>query len=362
MRDILLSSDTAPVRPGEELNLTRLAGYLHGRFDGAVSAIEVEQFPNGHSNLVYLVRLGKQEFVLRRPPLGPVAPKAHDMAREYRVLEAVHPHFPEAPEVLLLCEDPSVIGSTFFLMERRRGMVIRGQVPTELVAIPEYPRKVSEAFIDCLVRLHSVDIARDGLKSLGRPEGFVERQVRGWADRWARAKTEDVPEMERVVRWLDERIPTPVEATLVHNDYKLDNVMVTPSADRVEAVLDWEMTTTGDPLADVGLTLCYWTWANVAAQQDGHAPTRTVTMQPGWFSRDEFLERYASQTSRDVTAVGYYEVLGVFKLAVILQQIYYRYRRGQTNDERFRNFDVQVRGLVRLAASLSEKYGSRGIG
>ena len=356
MRDILLSSDTAPVRPGEELNLTGLAGYLRGRLKDAADAVEVEQFPNGHSNLVYLVRIGRQEFVLRRPPLGPVAPKAHDMAREFRVLEAVHPHFPEAPEVLLLCEDPSIIGSTFFLMERRRGIVIRGHEPPELAFIPDYPRRVSEAFIDCMVRLHAIDIRRDRLKALGRPEGFVERQVRGWAERWARAKTEDLPEMDRVVAWLDRRLPASTEATLVHNDYKLDNVMIAPSADRVAAVLDWEMTTTGDPLADLGLSLCYWTWANVAAQENGYTATRTITMQPGWHTRDEFLQRYAKRTGRDVSAVGYYEVLGVFKLAVILQQIYYRFHRGQTHDERFRNFDEQVRGLVRLAAALSEKY------
>lgn len=354
---MLLSTDTAPVRPGEELNLTGLAEYLRGRIDGAWSEIEVEQFPNGHSNLVYLIRVGARELVLRRPPLGPVAPKAHDMAREYRVLQAVHPHFPEAPQALLLCDDPSVIGGTFFLMERRRGIVIRDHAPPELATIPEYPRRVSEAFIDCLVRLHAIDIGQDGLSSLGKPEGFVERQVRGWADRWMRAKTEELPEMERVVEWLQRRLPPSAGETLVHNDYKLDNVMVMASGDRVGAVLDWEMATTGDPLADLGLTLCYWTWANVAAQENGHTPTRTITMQPGWYTRDEFLQRYAKRTGRDISCVGYHEVLGVFKLAVILQQIYFRFRRGQTQDERFRNFDGQVRGLARLAVALAENYG-----
>ena len=356
MRDILLSSDTAVVRPGEELDLPRLTAYLRGKLDGVGPSIEVEQFPNGHSNLVYLVRVGAREYVLRRPPLGPVAPRAHDMAREYRVLQAVHRHFPEAPQVFLLCEDPAVIGDAFFLMERRRGIVIRDHAPAELVRIAGYPRLVSEAFIDCLVRLHSIDIGQEGLSSLGRPEGFVERQVRGWADRWMRAKTEELPEMERVIQWLHDRMPVSPEATLVHNDYKLDNVMMGASGDQVEAVLDWEMSTTGDPLADVGLSLCYWTWANIAAQENGHTPTRTITMQPGWYTRDEFLQRYAERTGRDVTAVGYHEVLGIFKLAVILQQIYYRFRRGQTKDQRFRDFDRQVRGLVRQAAGLAERH------
>ena len=355
MGDTLTATDTTAVRPGEELNLPALTAYLHANIGDIPSPLELEQFPNGHSNLVYLLRAGSREYVLRRPPLGPVAPKAHDMAREFRVLRAVHPHFPEAPQVFHLCEDPAVIGGAFFLMERRRGIVIRDSVPAELAAVPEYPRVLSEAFIDCLVRLHAVDIHQDGLTSLGKPAGFVERQVRGWAERWERAKTEDLADMERVVRWLHERLPESAEATLVHNDYKLDNVMIRTGVDGIEAVLDWEMTTVGDPLADLGLSLCYWTWANVAAQ-DGHMPTRSITMQPGWYTRDQFLERYAARTGRDVSRVGYHEVLGVFKLAVILQQIYYRFRRGQTQDQRFRHFDRQVRSLVRLAASLAETY------
>jgi aminoglycoside phosphotransferase (APT) family kinase protein len=354
MREVLVYSDTAVVRPGEELDAKALAGYLSTRLPGGASAIDVEQFPKGHSNLVYLVRAGGREYVLRRPPLGPVAPKAHDMAREYRVLQAVHPHFAEAPEVFLLCEDPSIIGGPFFLMERRRGIVIRDSAPPELAAIPDYPRLVSEAFIDCLVRLHSIDISQDGLHSLGRPEGFVERQVRGWAERWTRARTEELPEMDRVVQWLRERLPQSDGATLVHNDYKLDNVMLQPAGNRVEAVLDWEMTTIGDPLADLGLTLCYWTW--VAAAQETPLPaTPAITAQPGWYTRDQFLHRYAQRTGRDVTHIGYHEVLGVFKLAVILQQIFYRFHRGQTKDERFRDFDRRVRGLAKLATSLMEK-------
>jgi aminoglycoside phosphotransferase (APT) family kinase protein len=347
--------DTAPVRPGEELDAAALAGYLRD------PSVEVEQFPNGHSNLVYLIRAGGEEFVLRRPPLGPVAPKAHDMAREYRVLAAVHPHFPEAPKVFLLCEDPGVIGSAFFLMERRRGLVIRDAAPPELSAIPDYPRLVSEAFVDCLVRLHAVDVSREELRALGKPEGFLERQVRGWAERWKHAKTEELPEMERTIRWLADRMPAAsksTEATLVHNDYKLDNVMMRPSGDRVEAVLDWEMTTLGDPLADVGLTMCYWAWMGTLKQEDSNSATPVITSQAGWYTRDQFLERYATQTGRDVSRVGWYEVLGVFKLAVILQQIFYRFHLGQTQDARFRNFDRRVRALARLAAGLTERSNS----
>jgi aminoglycoside phosphotransferase (APT) family kinase protein len=224
-----------------------------------------------------------------------------------------------------------------------------------LAAIPDYPRRVSEAFIDCLVRLHSIDISAPPLASLGKPEGFVERQVRGWTERWNRAKTEELPEMDRIVRWLNDSLPPSVEPTLVHNDFKLDNVMLRRSGEQVEAVLDWEMTTIGDPLADLGLSMCYWTWASVAAEDDPHPATPNLSSQPGWYTRDQFLARYAERTGRDLRDIGYHEVLGIFKLAVILQQIYYRFHQGQTQDQRFRTFDRRVRGLIRQAVTLIEK-------
>ena len=349
-----MHSDTAPVRPGEELNLASLADWLRGKIDGAERGITVEQFPSGHSNLTYLLRIDEREYVLRRGPLGPVAPKAHDMAREFRVLQMVHPHFPEAPKVFHLCEDPSVLEAVFFLMERRNGLILRDEIPPALAKLPNYTRLVSEAFIDCLVRLHAVDVAKPALIALGKPDGFLERQVQGWAERWNRARTDDLPKMDRVMRWLVERRPFSPPPTLVHNDYKLDNVMLRlGSADHIEAVLDWEMATVGDPLADVGLTLCYWAWADAPQLRARGVPS--LTSQPGWYSRDQFVQRYAQRTGRDLSHIGYYEVLGVFKLAVILQQIYYRFRRGQTQDARFQNFDASVRGLVDLADSLTGK-------
>jgi aminoglycoside phosphotransferase (APT) family kinase protein len=350
----VLPSDTAPVRRGEEFNLASLADWLGGKIEGVERGITVEQFPSGHSNLTYLLRIDGCEYVLRRGPLGPVAPKAHDMAREFRVLQMVHPHFREAPDAFHLCEDPAVLGAVFFLMERRHGVIVRDKVPPQLAEVPHYPQRVSEAFIDCLIRLHAIDVSKTGLVALGKPEGFLERQVRGWADRWYRAKTDEIPKMDGVIRWLLDRLPAPSTPTLVHNDYKLDNVMLRPGCwDSIEAVLDWEMTTVGDPLADLGLTLCYWTWANAPQLRTRRVPA--LTSQPGWYTRDQFVQRYAERTGRDLTHIGYYEVLGIFKLAVIVQQIYYRFRRGQTQDERFQNFDEQARGLVELADSLTEK-------
>ena len=330
---------------------------MRGKIEGAERGLDVRQFPSGHSNLTYLLQIDGREYVLRRGPLGPVAPKAHDMAREFHVLQLLHPHFPEAPAVFLLCEDPAVLGAVFFVMERRHGLILRDAVPPELAALKDYPRRVSEAFVDCLVRLHAIDLAKTGLIDLGKPEGFLARQVKGWADRWNKAETDEMPRttrtMNHVIRWLTDRLPTSAAPTLVHNDYKLDNVMLRPSADGIEAVLDWEMTTVGDPLADLGLTLCYWAWAT--APQFGSQALPALTSQPGWYTRDQFVDRYAKQTGRDLTHIGYYEVLGIFKLAVILQQIYYRFHRGQTNDARFQHFDKRVHSLIDLASSLAEK-------
>jgi aminoglycoside phosphotransferase (APT) family kinase protein len=286
--------------------------------------------------------------------VGPVAPKAHDMAREFRVLQMLHPHFPEAPAVFHLCEDSTVLGAVFYLMERRHGIILRDDVPAEVAAVPNYPQLVSAAFVDCLIRLHAIDVRQTGLIALGKPDGFLERQVQGWADRWNRAKTDELAAMDHVIRWLADRLPASPAPTLVHNDYKLDNVMLRPdSLDCIETVLDWEMATVGDPLADLGLTLCYWAWADAPQVHSRGLPA--ITKQPGWYTRDQFVERYAGRTGRDLTHIGYYEVLGVFKLAVILQQIYHRYRRGQTQDARFQNFDHVVRGLVELATSLVGK-------
>lgn len=348
-----MSPDFAPVREGEQIDAEALAGYLRDRLPGAEAGLSIRQFPGGHSNLTYLLEAGGREYVLRRPPLGPVAPRAHDMAREFNVLRAVHPLFPLAPEALLLCDDPSVIGAIFFVMERRRGFVLRREIPALFAADAEFGRRVSEAFVDCLAALHAVDLRR---VMLGKPAGFLQRQVAGWAERWQRARTESLPEMEQLITWLTARLPQSPPPALVHNDYKLDNLMLDAGdPGRVEAVLDWEMTTAGDPLVDLGCVLCYWPEA-------GDPPARrealsSITTLPGWFTRAQLVERYARTTGRDVSGLGYYEVFGIFKVAVVLQQIYFRYVRGQTRDERFRVFGERVRGLVEVAADIAEKAG-----
>jgi aminoglycoside phosphotransferase (APT) family kinase protein len=346
--------DTAPVRADEELDRKGLGAWLRDRLPGAEGPLELAQFPGGHSNLTYLLRFGDREYVLRRPPLGPVAPTAHDMTREYRVLSALWPLFPPAPRPYVLCEDPGVIGSVFYVMERRRGIVVRTAVPPEIGEDLARRRRVSEAVVDTLVGLHAVDWDRAGLAGLGRPAGFVERQVRGWAERYERAKTRDLPVIRDLARWLAERIPPSPLPVLLHNDFKLDNMML-DGADpgRVVAVLDWEMATLGDPLIDLGLLLCYW-----ADRQDPPArrdSVSQVTAEPGFLTRGEVLARYATMTGRDVSRIAFYETFALYKVAVVVQQIYVRYHRGQTQDARFAKFGDRVVGLAEAALDVAER-------
>lgn len=353
-------TDTRPVRASEQLDWGALDDYVRPRLaevcgeDFELSApLVVEQFPGGHSNLTYLLRFGEREFVMRRPPFGPVPPKAHDMAREYRILEAVHPIYTLAPRPFLLCEDAGVAGATFYIMERRRGLIVRSEEPPELAGRPAERRRVSACVVDALSQLHRVDIEAHGLVALGKPEGFVERQVRGWTGRWHGSQTSDLPEMDALAAWLVERLPPdPARPTLVHGDFKLDNVMLDAlDVGRLVGVFDWEMSAVGDPLVDVGLLLCYWVHTAALSRRDSVA---SVTNRPGWFTRAELLERYGAQTKLDLTNISFYEVFAVFKVAVVLQQIFFRYHRGQTDDPRFAGLDHHVAWLARIATPLME--------
>ncbi|HSP17696.1 MAG TPA: phosphotransferase family protein [Thermoanaerobaculia bacterium] len=346
-------SDTKPVRASEQLDWARIEGYVRANLPGLAGSMEVEQFPGGHSNLTYLLRFGDRELVLRRPPFGPVPPRAHDMAREYRVLSAVHPVFALAPEPFLLCEDAQVAGSVFYVMERRRGIVVRMEEPPQ-IADPAVRRRISASMIDTLADLHRIDVVVHRLDSLGKPAGFVARQIRGWTERWHGSKTSDVPEMEQLAVWLEERIPAdPPRPTLVHGDYKLDNVMLDATDPaRLVAIFDWEMSAIGDPLVDLGILLCYWVHVASEARDDAVA---AVTARPGWFRRDEILERYGSRAHTSLDRISLYEVFAVFKLAVVIQQIYARFVRGQTDDPRFGTLGERVTLLARKASSMAEE-------
>ena len=350
--------DTKPVRAGEVLDWARLEAWLRARLPASNipasdlrEPMQVAQFPGGHSNLTYHVRFGGTELVIRRPPFGPVPPTAHDMAREYRWLAAVHPVFPLAPRVHALCDDPAVVGSVFYVMERRHGMVVRSEEPPSISNQPEVRRGVSLAVVDALADLHAIDTDTAGLSHLGKPHGFVERQVRGWTERWNRSKTSDVPEMEAVSRWLVESLPPdPAQPSVVHGDFKLDNLML-DAADpcRLVAVFDWEMAALGDPLVDLGILLAYWVATAPPHQRDA---LTTVTTLPGWLTPGEIVERYGARSGRDLARLKFYEVFALFKIAVVVQQIYYRFVNGQTNDPRFADLGDRVTYLARQAVSV----------
>jgi aminoglycoside phosphotransferase (APT) family kinase protein len=353
------SADTQPVRPSEQLDWTALENYARPRLSELLdreldpSPMTVEQFPGGHSNLTYLLRFGADEFAFRRPPFGPVAPKAHDVARECRILQKLNPVFPLAPKPYLLSEDLSVIAAPFYIMERRQGLVVRYEEPPQISEQPGQRERISAAMVDVLADLHTIDVHRHGLVSLGKPEGFVERQVRGWIQRWHGSKTTEQGEMNQLSAWLLTRLPSEQNRpSLLHGDYKLDNVMLDASdPGRVLAVLDWEMSAVGDPLVDFGIFLAYWVHTGAAARPDS---LNSVTTRPGWFTRDQIIERYALRTGIDVSNIKFYEVFAVFKLAVVLQQIFFRYHRGQTDDARFASLDKGVESLAHIGARLAE--------
>ena len=334
---------TAPPRTGEELDVGRLEAWLG---QGAVTS---EQFPAGHSNLTYLIGVGGREYVLRRPPFGTQVKSAHDMGREYRVLSKLHAVYPPAPRPTAYCDDPAVLGAPFYLMERLPGMVIRKQLPAPLAGSPELCRRLSFALVDNLATLHGVDLVAAGLDGFGKPQGYVRRQVEGWSKRWIDAQTEDVPSMNQTAEWLAARMPGESgAAALIHNDYKLDNILLDlEDPARITGLLDWEMATVGDPLMDLGTALSYWIEAGdpVAFQQLRFSPT----VAPGFITRREYVDRYAEKTGRVIENPVYYYTYGLFKLAVILQQIYYRYAHGHTGDERFASLGEVAKGLGRQA-------------
>lgn len=333
-----MTDQPAAVRPGEELEVSKLHAYLLEHLPGAKGPLEVLQFPRGFSNLTYLLRLGDRELVLRRPPFGADIKTAHDMGREYRILSALKPVYPKVPRPLLYCPDASVIGAPFYLMERLYGVILRNQPPvqgdaaTQENLTPELMQGLSYALVDALAELHAFDYRNAGLADLGKPEGYVARQVSGWSQRYQNAQTEEIPGMERAMVWLAAYLPNPSGAALIHNDFKYDNLMLAPDdLTRVIAVLDWEMATLGDPLMDLGTTLGYWVEA-------GDPPGLTsfgLTHLPGNLTRAELVAAYAERTGADVSNMVFYYVFGLFKVGVIMQQIYARYQKGLTQDRRF---------------------------
>ncbi|MGG3561137.1 phosphotransferase family protein [Neobacillus rhizosphaerae] len=352
-----MNKDTIPVRTGEELNLIVLEKFLRETIDTLPAGpLEILQFSAGHSNLTYQLKMGEWEAVLRRPPLGPVAPKAHDMEREYKILSELNPIFPVAPKPILFSENLEIVGSPFFLMERKNGTVIDTSFPEGTQVTKELCRHLSEVMVEKLVELHAIDYKQTGLSLISKPQGFMERQVHGWISRYERAKTDEIASVETLKKWLIDHIPKEHESTIIHYDYKFNNAMFNEQFTDMVGLFDWEMTTVGDPLADLGVAMGYWNQSddsNLIIKGLGREPVTAV--YDGFLTRNQFIELYAKKSGRDISNFNFYLTFAYFKLAVIGQQIYYRFKKGQTTDMRFANFNHFVKNLILHAAHVADE-------
>lgn len=367
-------NETASARLGEEIDERDIRSYLFSRLGIRPGAISVKQFTAGSSNLTYLITLGDAEYVLRRPPFGNTVKTAHDMRREFDTLSKLSAVYQPAPKPLLFCDDESLIGSEFYLMERRRGLIIRGRVPdvdrlrissrhvekgssqlsgilvspTDLTVSSPAREQVCRSFIQNLADLHSLDYSAAGLAELGRPEGYNRRQVEGWSKRYFGAKTHEWGALESAIKWLNENIPAESGTSLIHNDYKFDNVMLDPEdLERITAVLDWEMVTIGDPLMDLGTTLGYWMSPDAGEELLSMPFNPRILMEN--VTRGQLVEMYSEAAGRELPQMLFYYVFGTFKIAVIAQQIYARYVKGLTQDKRFARFDRFVEKLGNIS-------------
>lgn len=334
------------------INEENLRRYLAQHFPGEDAPLAIERISGGHSNETFFIQRGVQEWVLRRPPRGPLLPTAHDVLREYRVLHALNTTNVPTPRVLLACEDTGIIGAPFYLMERVPGIVIREELPS-YGADAAGRRAISKALIDALAALHSADWQAIGLATLGKPEGYLERQLRRWMGQLDRSRQRPLPDLDAVTTWLTEHLPVSGPATIVHGDYRLDNAIYASDEPRVAAIVDWEMATIGDPLADLGYLLSSWQEAG-DAQSVIMSRLVQVTTLPGFMSRAEVAAYYSEQTGRPVRDLAFYEALAIWKLAILLEGSYARHRAGTTDDPFFATLDQGVPSLAQQALSICQ--------
>jgi aminoglycoside phosphotransferase (APT) family kinase protein len=343
------------MRQGEELDLNKVKAFLESELGESFENIRIKQFRSGYSNLTYLVELGEKEYVLRRPPFGVKAATAHDMKREFRIMNALKPVYPYCPETIAYCEDESVIGAPFYLMERIKGIILRRDPPQGLTYSSEDARKLCENFLDAHAQLHSIDYTSVGLNDFGKPHGYVGRQVSGWSKRFRNAWTPDAPDFETVMLWIaDNQPPDTQTPCVIHNDYRLDNLVLDPEDPvRIIGVLDWEMGAIGNPLMDLGNSLAYW------IEKDDPPEMQALRLMPtnmdGALTRDELVARYAQKSGASVDSFDFYYCFGLFRLAVIAQQIYYRYYHGQTSDERFKRLVFAAHALEKACKDLIKR-------
>ncbi len=349
MTEIAAPLDTAgTVRDENAFDPARILSFLQSRLAGlAEGPLELRQFPGGASNLTYQLTVGSREMILRRPPSGTKAKGAHDMGREFRVLERLNPHF-ACPKPLAYCEDTSLIGSDFYVMDKLTGVILRRDLPAGVSYSPERARQLCLNLIDTQIALHQLDFQAAGLSDMGKPAGYVERQVSGWSERFGRVITDDIPSYDAIIRWLTTHMPADsARPAIIHNDYRYDNVVLSPDdALTVIGVLDWEMATLGDPLLDLGSSLAYWVEAGDPPEM------QAIRMQPsnipGMLTRAEIIRHYEDRTGRAIPNADWYYVFGLFRLGVIAQQIYYRYKLGQTTNPKFKAFGLFVTVLAQV--------------
>ena len=342
------------IREGETLDEEKLVPYLRQHMNEPNASLTIKQFPKGFSNLTYFLKFGDQDLVLRRPPFGANIKGGHDMGREYTILSHLHPVYPKAPRAILYCHDEEILGAPFYVMERVEGIILRPRMPAPMIPRADVMQGIAVALVETLTELHRVDYHAAGLSQLGRPEGYVERQVAGWIRRYSKAKTDAIQEMDAVATWLDEHRPNMQDHTLVHNDLKYDNVVLDPTDwTNIKAVLDWEMCTLGDPLMDLGTTLGYW--LDPDDPEELKALSLSPTTLPGNPNRAEIAQLYSEKSGRPLDHLIFYYAFGLYKIAVIIQQIYARYQKGHTSDPRFAGLIQGVRGCSRLATRAIEK-------
>jgi aminoglycoside phosphotransferase (APT) family kinase protein len=343
------------IRNGEELDSVRVEAFIRDSIPGLSGEMTIKQFPRGHSNLTYLITMGDREMILRRPPFGTKAKTAHDMNREYRVLSALNPVFSYGPRPIIYTDDTSIMGCPFYLMERISGIILRRDLPSGLELTPQQVRQLFEELVNVQVKLHTIDYHKIGLTDFGKPQGYVERQVLGWSKRYRTARTPDAPDCESIMVWLEEHMPPDSEnPAIIHNDFKLDNaVLDKDNPTKIIGVLDWEMATIGDPLMDLGSSLAYW------VEPDDPPEILAIRTMPthleGALARKQMIDYYAQRSGRVIDDFSFYYCFGLFRLAVIAQQIYYRYYHGQTKDQRFKDLILFVVILEKVARGIIEK-------
>jgi len=347
-----ITDKAGAIRSGEEIDPIAIKKLLKENIAGLTGDIAITQFPSGFSNLTYMIDMGGRQMVLRRPPIGAKVKAGHDMGREYKVLKALYPVFPYCPEPLAYTEDISIIGSPFFIMDKLSGIILRKDLPSELSFSKKQAKKLCINFTNLLADIHGIDVKKAGLDFIGKPTGYVQRQIEGWSKRYRKAKTEDAPDCEVIMAWLKDKIPQDTDhPTIVHNDYKLDNVVLDPyKPEKITGVLDWEMATCGDPLMDLGNSLAYWVEKDDPEELQ---MMRTMpTNMPGALTRREILDYYENLTGRNTRQFDFYYCFGLFRLAVIAQQIYYRYFHKITDNKRFAMLIFAVAALEKTALKI----------